>query len=80
MVWENDGSWPLSEFMSSLDDFSNVQMTEWDQNNQKVMTFDTVISGVPFINSTRSRAIFTKKIKTENLAVVEIASETFDLP
>ena len=55
-------------------------MSDWDSNKQKNMTFNTVIKGVPFIDSTRSTAIFNVKVKSNKFAVVEIESETLDLP
>ena len=44
------------------------------------MELDTKISGIPYYNSTKSEIKLKKKIKNENLFVVELTSETFDLP
>ena len=80
MTFENDGSFNLGDFFESLDDWSNVRITDWDQQGQKVMDLDTKITGVPFLYSTRTQAKFQKKIKNDKMFVVEITSETFDLP
>ena len=65
MVFENHGSYALSNFLDSTEDFSNVTVTEWDENGQKIMKMDTVISGIPFIDSTRTEIKLQKKIKND---------------
>ena len=44
------------------------------------MDLDTKITGVPFLYTTRTQAKIQKKIKNDKMFVVEISSETFDLP
>ena len=80
MTFENDGKFNLRDFYESCEDWSNVSITEWDDKNEKIMELDTKITGIPYYNTTKSKITLKKKVKTDSMFVVELTSETFDLP
>jgi hypothetical protein len=80
MTFEKDGSLPINTFYEMTEDFSNVKITDWDASGQKIMDLDTKITGIPYIDKTRTQIKIQKKIKNDSMFVVELTSETFDLP
>jgi hypothetical protein len=44
------------------------------------MDYDTKIEGIPVYHTTRTNSVFTKKIKTDKMIVVELDTKTLDLP
>ena len=55
MVFENHGGYALNNFLNSTEDFNNVTVTDWDDNGEKIMNMDTIISGIPFVDSAKTK-------------------------
>lgn len=57
-----------------------MRTTDWNEDGEKTIDFDTKITGVPYYNSTRSQTKLKQKIRNKNMIVVEFESKTFDSP
>jgi len=44
------------------------------------MDLDTKITGIPYIDKTKTQIKLQKKIHNDSIFVVELISQTFDLP